>query len=198
MTLLWLDIETTGLDPINDKILEVAWTISHSNLTNNDRKIRSSVVSTDTDGFARLKQNSFVLAMHEKTGLAAELVGEYTLPLDLIETMILKDMAEWNTQHAVYEPEPWFLAGASVHFDLAFVRTWMPSLAAQLSHRVYDTSTLKAFLNEFIVVKSVNTGQHRAANDVDEVLGYARAARNAMILASDMMAAHGAAQGEML
>ena len=196
MTLLWLDLETTGTDPSGDYILEVAWTITDSLLRNDGRAIRSYVIEVGSEAFYRLKNNDFVTAMHTKSGLYNEIVDdEFIFPLDLVEKMILEDIAEWEVTHAK-EDGPWFLAGASVHFDLGFIRGHMPTLAAQLSHRVYDTSTLKAFFHEFFAIKIVNTAPHRAAADVQEVLTYAQTARNVMVETKKVMTDLDLAEGE--
>ena len=195
MTYLWLDLETTGTDPQKDHVLEVAWTITDSQLGNDGRAIRSYVIEVGTEAFYRLKDNDFVTAMHKKTGLYDELVEEFILPLNVVEAMILEDMAEWEATHTK-EDGPWFLAGASVHFDLGFLRVDAPKLATQLSHRVYDTSTLKAFFHDFFAIKIVNTAPHRAAADVQEVLTYARTARNVMVSTKTVMTELGLAEGE--
>ena len=194
MTLLWLDLETTGTDPQKDHILEVAWTITDSQLQGHNGAVNSYVIEVGSEAFYRLKDNDFVTAMHKKTGLYDELVEDAVLGLDVVEAMILRDMAEWEATHTK-EDGPWFLAGASVHFDLGFLRANTPSLAAQLSHRVYDTSTLKAFMHEFLDVKITNAAPHRAAADVQEVLSYAQTIRGAMVDAKNIISDLGFAEG---
>ena len=167
--LLWLDLETTGLDPQLDSILEVAYTFTRENLEPAYDRIDSVVITPTVDALSRLKENSYVLAMHEKSGLAADLMTPSTYELGVIENLIC-----YNIEAIVSKSDSVYLAGASVHFDLAFIRVWMPRLAAQLSHRVYDTSTLKAFFGEFVEHNIVNAGKHRAKNDVEECLAIAR------------------------
>ena len=178
--LLWLDLETTGLDPQLDSILEVACIITHENLkalytfTREDVEhtadiIDSAVITPTVDAFCRLRENGYVLAMHEKSGLAADLMNPNTPELHDVEDLIL-----YTIETGMPDSEPLYLAGASVHFDLAFIRVWMPRLAMRLSHRVYDTSTLKAFFGEFVEHNIVNAGKHRAKNDVEECLAIAR------------------------
>lgn len=137
-------------------------------------RIRDAVVTN------HLKDvNPSVYRMHKESGLLADIDNPDVTKsyLSEIENEILADM------RAASLPEPqWFLAGASVHFDLGFIRTRMPKLAAKLSHRVYDTSTLKAFFDSLKTDTGYreirNEEPHRAAADVREVLTIARFLRD--------------------
>lgn len=181
--LFWVDFETTGLDPVNDHILEVAWTFTDDKLNDlyDPPRVGSTVIEPSVDAFARLRQNSYVLKMHEDSGLAQDLMLPNTYQLKEVESAILYSLRAAASSLGLTEPV--YLAGASVHFDLAFIRTWMPRLADRVSHRVYDTSTLKAFFGEFIEHDVENTGKHRAKNDVEECLAIARFYRNVALAA---------------
>lgn len=173
--LLWLDLETTGLVPTEDHILEVAWTLTHGDLSPILTDVWEYVITTDPLVFdARV--NDYVRKMHTDSGLL-EAISQTGYSRSYVEAKIVSDL---NKALGVID-EPIYLAGASVHFDKAFIDFWMPSLSKMLSHRVYDTSTLKAFFEPLGIQHGVeNTGQHRAANDVREVLSVARAYRDHM------------------
>lgn len=183
--LLWLDLETTGLDPREDHILEIAWTLTYSDLTSmTPYGILSTAVKTDIALFDA-RANDYVREMHTKTGLIERIQGEDAITRSMAE----RDLIGVLEKALAVVDEPIYLAGASVHFDLAFLKFWMPALAKMLSHRVYDTSTLKAFFGDFVAIPTelANPNQHSAASDVEEVLAVARHYRQQMQIAQDIV-----------
>jgi len=200
--LCWLDLETTGLDPREDHILEIAYTLTHSDLSpllvngNGDTLILSTEIKTPIATFdARV--NDYVREMHTKTGLIERIQSESAITRSQAERDVLTTLDKVQ----VLVDEPIYLAGESVHFDKAFIDFWMPALAKRLSHRVYDTRTLKAFFEPFIAIPEelVNLNQHNAASDVEEVLAVARHFRSQMDIAARIVSdathlgfAHGA------
>lgn len=185
MALIPLDLETTGLDQQNDRILECAWGIYFDDVTEHLRGIQSRVVRPVGDTLDLLKANDFVLQMHTKTGLAANLMADDLLLLEDVEEQILNDI-----EAGVPDDEDCYLLGASVHFDLGFIRTWMPRLAKRLSHRVYDTSTLKLALGGFLDLRVENEGQHRAGSDVMESITVAQRVQEAFSWAQFVIESH--------
>jgi oligoribonuclease len=168
--LLWLDLETTGLEPVADYILEVAWTLTADDLTDIvEDGIQHRGVTTYDLQMHKLRTNKFVLNMHTKSGLLDELENAHTLVLSDIEDLILSDLDNQPDQ-------PIYLAGASVHFDRAFIDQGMPRLAQRLHHRIYDTSSIKLAVERYMspMKNIVNKHPHRAASDVEECLGVAR------------------------
>jgi oligoribonuclease len=69
------------------------------------------------------------------------------------------------------------LAGASVHFDRAFIKKYMWRLDRELSHRHFDVSTLRHFFTEMgfphLGERTVES-KHRAADDIDDSYKLAR------------------------
>lgn len=176
---LFLDLETTGLDPQKDEILEVAWLPTDSSIQTWFGTHTESTLITPTQAtFDKIASNHFVSSMHEESGLFmdlkdAEMETGLSLKLEDAEDQIL------DTIKTHSNGDSWFLAGASVHFDLAFITNYMPRLRAKLEHRVHDTSTLKSLFapNGVDLYNGYqNTNAHRAANDVDETVHLARTA----------------------
>ena len=178
---LWIDLETTGLDATSDFILEVAWIITDYKFGVPTRT-QSYVISEDTgDALRTLDQNKFVTKMHIESGLYGYLFRTGTESIEKVEDYILGDM-----RRRTNEGDTWHLAGSSVHFDRAFIDNNMPELAAKLHHRILDVSSLKLLAAavglKFDLPENVNP--HRAANDIEHSLDYAREFRD-MLRTSD-------------
>lgn len=171
--LLWLDLETTGLIAHEDYILEVAWSVTDNHLIGDD--VYTRVVYPTVEVWKTLPLIPYVYEMHTQTGLITELESSPDLlVLEDIEDQILETMRAVDPELK----EQWMLAGASVHFDKAFVEYWMPRLHSKLIHRIYDTTTLRTFFQSLNVIHGVeNYGRHRAYHDIVESLGVARAYR---------------------
>lgn len=137
--MVWVDLETTGLDSQNDLVLEVGIVITDLNLEIID-DYQTPV--WDTPQYDRLwaarKENfdhHYVVQMHESSGLirACTSVG---LPLDEAQ----KCASDFLDGHGV-AGEP--LCGSSVGFDRSFLTVWLPGVHDHFSYRNIDISSLK-------------------------------------------------------
>lgn len=185
LTLLWLDLETTGLTDYKDHILEVSWQLTTPDLI--ELTPVSEYVVTPRPHTMRIlddPRNAVAKQMHIDTGLYADLQKpDLTMRLDVVEMNIISDIMAHTVPEDTVQ-----LAGASVHFDKSFINAWMPELHERLHHRVYDTSTLKTFFEELGIEHGIeNEGQHRAANDVREVLEVARRYRDYVSTMKDVV-----------
>lgn len=165
MKLIWLDLETTGLDPIRDHILEVAWAVAEIERPFDIGPMKSHVLRC-TQSFIDTF-SPFIREMHTKNGLIDELPSGDSF-VDVFRNL-LEDVPEVEDK----EDKP-TLAGASVHFDLGFLRANMPGVAGRLSHRVYDTSAVKLFCRSMGMPKPLRGEAHRAASDVLEAVQQAK------------------------
>ena len=155
MTLLWLDLETTGLDPFEDKILEIgiiltdhelkwitqaSWVVGYLHPDERDF-IRKRADVNDPHN-----PNPFVADMHTKNNLWHEVLGSLE-----DAKMVNKYIQNWLEENAprTYDMSdkilPLHPAGSSVHFDVEFLKFYMPEVVKYFHHRHYDVSSIKMY-----------------------------------------------------
>lgn len=170
--LFWLDMETTGLDPAKDHILEVAWTITQDDLSEHLLDLNSMLVTPTGNAWSRLSETPYVVQMHEANGLSYDLEHGETFGLHEVEERILQDI-----EAGVPDDEQLMLAGTSVMLDRRFIEEQMPELHKRLSYRLFDVRTLLTFMHDFAQPDSGNIAPHRAQTDIEESIRIARGYR---------------------
>lgn len=174
MKLIWLDIETTGLDPNKDVILEIAVAEADLERPFELRHIYEAVLAFPHPSVSPgWKHPPAVLEMHIKNGLwdaCHALWGHNMLPGANGVELALLDLIPWVED---YSERP-TLAGSSVHFDHAFLSVHMPELAKRFSHRHYDVSAIKLFARSMGMIKIPKAEAHRAKADIIESAAHAK------------------------
>ena len=165
----WFDIETTGLDPEIDHILEVGCIITDNKLNEVERlalcvlpEPRGCVAAPTIDDLIEIS-SSFVRDMHTKSGLWDDLRNGGCLPLSEVQGC----MTAIVVKHSGGEKH--LLCGNSVHFDRAWLRKYMPDLEVLFHYRNFDVSTLKEAHRLFAPAGELfpKSGGHRVLVDLE-------------------------------
>lgn len=172
---VWVDIETTGLEPTSDVVLEIGVVITDVNLREIDSRAvqiwDTPLYDTRHEYMAKYENDRFVFDMHTKSGLWDDCMNNGTTQHDA-ERII----AEFLLRHGV-EKEP--MCGSSVHFDRGFLAEQYPAIAACFGYRNIDISTIKEVcmrLNPDLYAKldgdhrAPKRGLHRAIPDIEDTI----------------------------
>lgn len=141
--LIWVDIETTGLEAGVDKILEVGVILTDRF---GEHIAGDSWLVGELDygpAIAAGKDNEFVGPMHDKNGLWSEWhrdfgTGNPRMRADARQQDILEFIKKWGGKQGVHP-----MAGATIHFDRKMLAVQMPELERFFHYRNFDISTIK-------------------------------------------------------
>lgn len=156
--LLWMDLEMTGLDPKEDRILEVA--VIATDWDFNEIAAYEAVIKVDVDLVRSRMIGEFwekyasvrdALIVQNDAGVAGETVeGELLAFID---------------EHFEAD-ERVLLAGNSIHQDRKFIESEWQRLDARLHYRMLDVSAWKVVFNGKFGKKFAKPEAHRAMEDI--------------------------------
>lgn len=156
--LLWVDLEMTGLDPLEDVILEVA-----AEVTDFDFKTLANY-----EAMVRQPRAQVVERMQKNVWWADYPANrdEFVRKLDQGKpsAQVEQELIELVEQH--FGDEPAVLAGNSIHNDRNFIKQWWPQLDLKLHYRMLDVSAWKVLMQAKYGVGFEKREVHRAFDDI--------------------------------
>jgi oligoribonuclease len=168
--LIWIDLETTGLDPVKDQILEVGCVITKSDLSEIGR------FAAPVRPVEPLTLSLFVAEMHAKNDLLLD-IGKAD-PIGRVDQALARWIVETMPEGAS-KKGTLLIAGNTPQFDKAFIAQHMPVTSLFFNHRVFDVSTLKAAMRMWFSPGWCEQGEapHRVLADIDGAIAAAHAMR---------------------
>lgn len=169
---MFLDLETTGLDPDQGYILEAAFVLTDRHFNHVDQL--TCVLKIPRDFVELGFVDPFVVAMHNNNGLWEDCYKQTHTEHEVIECV-----ATWLNMLGIDLKEvP--LAGSTIGFDRAWVRHHWPEVEKMFSHRSFDVSTLKMlFRNVGLDTDEPKSRElHRAYPDIIDSIEVAKFYRN--------------------
>ena len=131
--LVWLDCEMTGLDPEEDRLLELAIIITGPNL---EPRIEGPVLVIHQSDAQLNKMDAWNKGTHGKSGLIDKVKAS-----TVTEAEAEQQLLEFIKKYVPKSASP--LCGNTISQDRRFLVKYMPKLEAYLHYRNLDVSTLK-------------------------------------------------------
>ncbi|MFS2026750.1 oligoribonuclease [Massilia sp. GER05] len=131
--LVWIDMEMTGLDPDNDRIIEVAAVVTDANL---NVLAEGPVIAVHQSDATLDKMDNWNKGTHGRSGLI-DRVKASTIDEAQAEEQLIAFLRQWVPANK----SP--MCGNSICQDRRFMARGMPKLEAFFHYRNLDVSTLK-------------------------------------------------------
>jgi oligoribonuclease len=160
-SLIWIDMEMSGLDPDRDRILEIAIVITDVNL---NVVAEAPVLVLHQPDSVLDAMDSWNTSTHARTGLTERVRASGIGEADAEQRML-----DFVAQYVPPSTSP--MCGNSVHQDRRFLARYMPQLESFFLYRNLDVSTLKELARRWrpsLLDGLVKIGKHEALADIHE------------------------------
>jgi oligoribonuclease len=159
--LIWIDLEMTGLDTVNDTILEVATIVTDAEL---NILAQGPVCAVRHDESALKAMDNWNRSHHTDSGLWQRVVSS---PYDMsaAESVNVEFLNKWVKKGA----SP--MCGNSICQDRRFLHRLMPEMESWFHYRNLDVSTLKVLASHWMpaALKDFDKeNRHEALSDIRE------------------------------
>jgi len=159
--LIWLDCEMTGLDPLGDRLLEIAVIATGPALV---PRIEGPVFVIHQSDEQLDRMDAWNKGTHGRSGLIDK-VKASTVSEAQAEQGVLEFIARYAPKNAVP------MCGNSIGQDRRFLVKYMPKLEAYFHYRNVDVSTIKELARRWrpdVCMSFKKAQQHTALADVHE------------------------------
>lgn len=161
-SLVWIDLEMTGLDVMNDTILEIATIITDDTL--NIVATGPNIVIHESD--EKLAQmNDWCKKQHGASGLMQQ-SKDSVVNLQEAQEQTLNFIKEYC------KPRVGILCGNSVWQDRIFLQRYMPEITNYLHYRLVDVTSIRELITRWYPNDAgrnvVKKDTHRALEDIQE------------------------------
>lgn len=159
-TILWVDLEMTGLDPQKDRILEVAaiatdWTFTELATYEGIVKVSPRLLKRRM----KVGKDFWDANPEARDGLIAQ--NAHGKPGKVVEAELMAFIAEhFDSEVRV------LLAGNSIHQDRRFIHSEWKQLDARLHYRMLDVTAWKVVMEGKFKKKFMKPEEHRALGDI--------------------------------
>ncbi len=157
--LIWIDLEMTGLDTINDVIIEIATVVTDKNL---NKLAEGPVIAIHQSDSTLDKMDDWNQNQHGGSGLIKR-VKDSKISAQQAEQATL----EFLRQHVPAATSP--MCGNTICQDRRFLARYMPELEAFFHYRHIDVSTLKELAKRWrpgLPEQFTKQGSHLALDDI--------------------------------
>ena len=157
--LIWIDLEMTGLDTVNDRIIEVATIVTDKYL---NELAEGPVVAISQSQETMDAMDEWNTRQHGESGLTARVLAS-TISTEVAEKATLDFLATWVEKGA----SP--MCGNSICQDRRFLAREMPELEDYFHYRNLDVSTLKILAQQWapeVAAGFSKESTHRALADI--------------------------------
>ena len=157
--LIWIDLEMTGLDTVNDRIIEVATIVTDKYL---NELAEGPVLAISQSRETMDAMDDWNTRQHGESGLTARVLASSVSP-EKAEKATLDFLAAW------VDPGVSPMCGNSVCQDRRFLAREMPDLERYFHYRNLDVSTLKILAQQWapeVAAGFSKDSTHRALADI--------------------------------
>jgi oligoribonuclease len=172
--LIWIDLEMTGLDTQNDRIIEIATIVTDANL---NILAEGPMIAIHQPDEVMAAMDEWNTNQHQKSGLTERVRNsDYSEPRAEAETIAF--LQEYVPKGA----SP--MCGNSICQDRRFLARCMPLLEDYFHYRNLDVSTLKELAKRWapdVAAGVVKSGLHLALDDIKDSIEELRHYRDSFL-----------------